>query len=110
MIIKRIGPLSCAKIVGLLYAFLGFLAGLLLALFSLVGGLAASHASHAAAGPFAALFGVAGIILFPLIYGALGFVIALISAAIYNLLAGIVGGIQLEVVPERETPLTPSVG
>ncbi len=109
MIIKRIGPLSCAKIVGLLYAFLGFLAGGLLSLFSLAG-FVGGHTSHSAAGPFAALFGVAGIILFPLIYGALGFVIALISAAIYNVLAGIMGGIQLEVVPERETPLTPSVG
>ena len=49
MIIKRIGPLSCAKIVGLLYAFLGFLAGGLLSLFSLAG-FVGGHTSHSAGG------------------------------------------------------------
>jgi hypothetical protein len=44
-----------------------------------------------------ALFGVGSILLLPLFYGALGFIGGAISAFVYNLVAGVVGGIELEV-------------
>ena len=94
MVINRIGPLSCAKIVGTLYIFVGLVAGGILSLLAMAGAFASttSDASY-----FGAFLGVGSIIFFPLFYGCLGFVSALIGAWLYNLLAGVVGGIQLEV-------------
>ena len=94
MIIKRIGPLSCAKMVGTLYVFVGLLLG---AIFSLVG-MAGVFASDATDSPFVGAFvGVGAIVFFPLLYGCMGFISALIGAWLYNLLAGFVGGVQLDV-------------
>ncbi|MFM8912259.1 MAG: hypothetical protein ACKOE6_04970 [Flammeovirgaceae bacterium] len=41
-------------------------------------------------------FGFLSIIIFPILYGGIGFVAGLIGAAIYNLIAGWVGGIKIE--------------
>ena len=43
-----------------------------------------------------AFFGVGSIILFPIVYGIMGFIGGLITAVLYNLLAGFVGGIEME--------------
>jgi hypothetical protein len=45
---------------------------------------------------FGAMFGVAGIIVMPILYGVFGFIFALIGAVIYNVVAGIAGGIEIE--------------
>ena len=92
MVIKRIEPLQCAKVVGTLYAMLGLLAGIIFSLIAATGGF-----SGMAGLPFAALFGVGAVILLPLIYGCFGFVFSLIAAAIYNLVAKLVGGFQIQV-------------
>ena len=39
------------------------------------------------------------VILFPLFYGVFGAIGALISAALYNVVAGIVGGVELTMEP-----------
>lgn len=96
MIIRRIGVLSAAKILAALYAVLGLIAGLFISLFSLLGA-AAAMGGHNAGGAMGALFGVGSILLLPLFYGALGFIGGAISAFVYNLVAGVVGGIELEV-------------
>lgn len=93
MIVKRVGPLSVAKIAGLLYALMGLLLGALFSLIS-VAGFAAGGAKEGLPGM---LFGVGAIIVLPIFYGVLGFVFTLIGAAIYNLIAGWVGGVELEV-------------
>ena len=93
MVIKRVGPVSCAKITGTLYAIIGLVAGLIFSLASLAG---AFSARGARAGGMAAI-GAGAVIVFPLLYGALGFVGTLIAAWLYNLLARVVGGIQIEV-------------
>ena len=49
---------------------------------------------------FGALFGVGAIIFFPVLYGVLGFIGSLIVAAIYNVLASAVGGVEVELVAE----------
>jgi hypothetical protein len=41
--------------------------------------------------------GLGAIIFFPLIYGLVGGVFAAIGAAIYNLVAGWVGGLEVEI-------------
>ncbi len=42
------------------------------------------------------LFGAAAATLVPLVYGGLGFVMTLIGASLFNLVAGWVGGVELE--------------
>ena len=43
----------------------------------------------------APLFGIAAIVVFPILYGVLAFVMGLVVSGIYNLVAGRVGGIEL---------------
>ena len=95
MTITRVGPLSVAKIAGILYAVIGLIIGAFFSLFSWVGGLAAM-ANNDGAGGFAAIFGIGAIILAPIFYGCLGFVMTLIMAALFNVAAGIVGGVEVE--------------
>ena len=93
MVVKRIGPLSCAKLVGVLYAVLGLCAGAVMSLIALAGGFAGQTGDSAALG---AIFGVMAIVIVPVLYGGLGFVVTLISAASYNVRAGVVGGVEIE--------------
>jgi hypothetical protein len=93
MVIKRVGPVSCAKITGTLYAILGLFFGAIFSLVALAGGF--SSDTSGAAG-FGAVIGVGAIILFPICYGILGFVTTLIGAWLYNVLAAMVGGIVIE--------------
>lgn len=93
MIVRRMGPLSLAKLSATLYGLIGLLIGGVVSLVSVVGGAMAGDE----AGPLGMLFGVAAVILLPLFYGCIGFVTSLIGASLYNLVAGWVGGIELEV-------------
>lgn len=98
MVLKRIGVLSAGKISGLMYTLIGLLIGGLFSLLSLlglaIGGTGSSGSSDAAVG---LIFGVGAVIILPVFYGVMGFVGGLISAALYNLLAGAVGGLELEI-------------
>ena len=93
MVIKRIGPVSCAKITGLLYAILGIVVGALFSIASLAGGLASNTSGGAG---FGSLIGVGAIVLFPILYGGGGFIATLIGAWLYNVLAGVIGGIEMD--------------
>ena len=95
MVVKRIGPLSCAKLVGFLYAILGLCFGAVMSLVSLVGGFAGQTGEAAT---FGAIFGAMAIVILPILYGGIGFVTTLISAALYNVLAGVLGGVEIEIV------------
>jgi hypothetical protein len=91
MIIKRIGPLSCAKLSGLLYAAIGLLIGGVFSLAAMAGAFASETAGAAG---FGAIIGVGAVIVFPFLYGLMGFVGTLIAAWLYNVAAGIVGGVE----------------
>lgn len=95
MIIKKLDILSVGKITGIIAAAFGLIAGLLLLVFgSMIAGLAGSQGD---AGPLAALGGgVVGMIALPILYGICGFVGGVIQALIYNLAAGVIGGIRIE--------------
>ena len=93
MVINRIAPFSLAKTSCALYAALGLIFGALFSLLAMAG-MGAGGSDSSAAG---ALFGIGAIILFPIMYGCVGFVASLIGAWIYNALAGMVGGIELDV-------------
>lgn len=97
MVITRVGVLSVAKISAVLYAGVGLMIG---GLFSLIGlaGFAGGLASDSPGGAVgSALFGVGAIIILPIVYGVIGFVATLIGAALFNLAAGITGGVEIEV-------------
>ena len=103
MIVKRIVPMSIAKLAGLLYAVIGFIVGCFFALISMVSGVSNTESF----GPLAGLFVGAGAILFmPLFYGGLGFAGTYLSAVLYNVLARRTGGIEVEVDSERAAPAT----
>ena len=95
--IRRIGPLSCAKIAAVLYAVIGLFFGAILSLISLAGGFASAFADDSSRGffPFAGV-GVLAIAIFPILYGAMGFLLALIGAWLYNVAAGVMGGIKID--------------
>ena len=98
MTITRVGPLSCAKVAGLLYVVIGLIAGGLFSLVATAGGLAAAAGSdgNSAFGGFAALFGIGAVIILPICYGIFGFIGTLIMAWLFNVAAGVVGGIEVD--------------
>ena len=97
MTLKRIGVLSCGKMMGALYALMGLIFGALFSLLSLMGvmaGMASQEGGDAAV--FGALFGVGAIIILPIFYGVMGFVAGLLTSALYNLVARFAGGLELQ--------------
>jgi hypothetical protein len=90
--IKRIAPLQAGKILGILYGAMG----LLFAPFFLIISAITSNLPEAN-GKMPAFFGVGMAIAAPVIYAVMGFVIGVVGAAIYNLVAKWVGGFEVEV-------------
>jgi hypothetical protein len=94
MIIKRVDPVSCAKIAGTLYAIFGVVVGGIVSLVALAGGFGSNTSAPAG---IRAIIGVGSVVVFPIFYGSMAFVAALTGAWLYNVPAKTVGGIQLEV-------------
>lgn len=91
MIIKRFNVLKLAIFQGALMAAFGLIAGLFVLLFgSMMGAMGGS-------GMPGMLGGVGAVIILPILYGVFGFVAGAIGAFIYNLVANVVGGIEIEV-------------
>jgi hypothetical protein len=94
--ITRIGPMSAARISFVLYAGIGLIVGCIVAVASLLGAtIGAAHGEQSAI--LGAIFGVGAVIVLPLMYGVFGAIGALITVALYNLTAGVVGGIELTI-------------
>jgi len=99
MVIRRFGVWSVARLAAVLYAGLGFIIGAIVALISLVGAGIASglhDANIPNAGMLTAFFGMGAIIVLPICYGLIGLIFGALTAALYNLFAGMVGGIEVE--------------
>ena len=96
MIVKRIGPLSLAKITGVVYCIFGVVIGCVFALISLVSGAVSDQPGGSF---FGVLFGVGAVIFLPVLYGGLGFVMTLLMAALYNWVASWAGGVEIEIEP-----------
>jgi len=72
----------------------GLIAGVIFALAAIAG---ATAGMAEEAGPLASvLFGVGAIIFLPILYAVMGAVAALLIAGLYNLAAGLTGGVELE--------------
>src|SRR5437016_3938037 len=94
MIIRRVDALSVGKVLGCLYFLLGLIIGGLFSLMSLVG--VAAGGGLRRAGLPELLFGIGSVIVFPVFYGVIGLVGGLISGTLYNVVASVVGGIEIE--------------
>ncbi len=98
MELRRVAPGSAFKVGGGIYGAMGLLVGCLFSLFALVGagfaGLAGS--SDASPGFVGALFGLGAVIVLPILYGLMGAVMAALMAALYNLIARFLGGLELD--------------
>ena len=99
MVVKSVKPLSVAKIAGLLYALMGFLFGAILSLIGMAGSLAVPDPTGAAGfgAILPAFVGIGAVVFLPIFYGCLGFITTLIGAVLYNLMAGLVGGVEVDV-------------
>jgi hypothetical protein len=75
---------------------MGVLIGGILALVSTLGLALGQGGSGDGPAWLSAIFGVGSIVLFPIIYGVMGFVGGMITSVLYNMLAGFVGGIEVQ--------------
>lgn len=104
--ITRLGVLSVAKILGAICAVFGLIIGVLYGLSIMIFGAAMSSISADAAGG-AIVLGLLTMIFSPIIYGIIGFVGGAIEALIYNVAAGIAGGIEMEVEGDSGLSIAP---
>jgi hypothetical protein len=93
MVIKRVGVLSAAKLYAAISFAMGLIFGVFVALGSMLGMSLGDPDTPALVGM---MFGVGAVVFLPLFYGAMGFVFGAIGAALYNLFAGMVGGLEVE--------------
>lgn len=84
---KSFDVVSVGKIFAAIWAIIGFLYGLVFALF------ASMFAGMPGVGGMAVGFGIAAIIILPIVFAFIGFVAGVIGAFIYNIVAARVGGI-----------------
>jgi hypothetical protein len=73
---------------------MGLVLGIIFALASMVGGTLAPASEM---GVFRMFFGARAIVFLPILYGIIGGICAAIGAAIYNLVAGWIGGLEVDI-------------
>src|SRR5262249_35967573 len=96
--IKRVAPLQAGKMLAALYGCMWLIFLPLLLLAGVLGTFVPQ--AQSTQGTPAAFIGAVFLgmgIFFPIIYAVMGFIVGVIGAAIYNLLAGWIGGIEVEV-------------
>ncbi len=94
----RIAPMQLGKMFAALYGAMGLIFVPLFGIMALIGAFIPKQANAPAASGFAiASFGLIFMIAFPVLYALMGFVFGIVGAAIYNLLAQWIGGIEVEV-------------
>lgn len=99
--IKKLGILSVAKIYAAIMLVVSLLIsipyGLFIIIFSLSGASSIGGQGGLALGGGGVIFGLLVMIGLPIMYSAFGFVGGAIGAILYNIFAGFVGGIEIEV-------------
>jgi Transmembrane domain of unknown function (DUF3566) len=101
MTIKRFGVFSVAKMQSLVMFVIGLVIGVIYGLAFMIFGaaisaMAPSGEGQAVTGVSTIIIGLVFMIAFPIIYAIIGFIIGCIWALVYNMAAGIVGGIKFE--------------
>ncbi|HWS88455.1 MAG TPA: hypothetical protein VN282_15895 [Pyrinomonadaceae bacterium] len=98
--IKRMGVFSCAKIYSITLAAMGLIVGVIYGLiFIVLGGamMAGGGRDAGMAGGSTLVIGLVMMIAIPVMYGIIGFIGGIVGALVYNVAAGIVGGLELEI-------------
>lgn len=95
MVVKRVVPMSVAKVAATLYAILGIIFGGIISAVSFAGQALAPDSGDG--GMMGMMFGAAAVVILPIFYACLGFVMSLLMAALYNLVAGWVGGVEVDI-------------
>jgi|KBSSwiStaDraftv2_1062776.scaffolds.fasta_scaffold1474316_2 hypothetical protein len=96
MRLTHIAPLSVGKVAFVLYGCLGLIACIFFVPMMLLGAMGDSG-RHAF--PFGAAMGVGMVVVLPLFYATIGALFAMLGAFIYNLVAGMVGGVEITIEP-----------
>jgi hypothetical protein len=91
--IKSIDIMSWAKIHALFGIVFGLFYGIMFAVMGAAMGLSRGV-------PGVEAFGVLSIVIFPIIFAICGFIGGAITALLYNLFAGKIGGVQVEFAPK----------
>ena len=102
MQVKRVGIFSYAKISAVITSAFGLIFGVIYGLIVIIFGaamLAGGGRDTGAAGAGSIVVGLLIMIGLPIFYGILGFIFGAIGALVYNVAAGFVGGIELELEP-----------
>lgn len=89
--IRRLSAGQTAKVMGALYFLFGIIFAVIFGFFGLV-----SSAFMPADDRAAFMFGGAFIVLMPILYGVMGLVSGWLIALLYNMVAGITGGLEME--------------
>jgi hypothetical protein len=93
MVITRIGVWSAAKLYAAIAGTMGLIIGFIIAVLSAVGAAAGMQED---AGLAAGFLGIGAVIIAPIFYGVMGLVGGAIGALLYNIFAGLVGGLEIE--------------
>jgi len=102
MTIKRIGILSAGKVMAMLYALMIFIFGAIFVCMSVVVGmfgvLGTESSEMMAVTLFGNVFIALGVMVFgPIVYGLLAGLMGMLLAFFYNLVAGMVGGLEVDI-------------
>ena len=99
--IRKLGILSFAKIQGVMGFVIGLIIGVIYGLiiiaYSLLGASMLKGDSALAIGGGGVVVGIVAMIAFPIMYGIIAFIGGALGALIYNIFAGMVGGVEIEV-------------
>ena len=101
MTIRRFSVFSVAKIQSLLMFVIGLIIGVLYGLIFMIAGAAMTalvpgRDSQTMSGVGSVVVGLIIMIAVPIFYGVIGFIGGAIGAMVYNIAAGVVGGIRFE--------------
>ena len=97
MVIRRVRVLSLVKVLGLIYACIGLVAGALISLASAFAAASGwSLGQELGATWLSVLFGAGAILILPVVYGIMGTIFALLVGLVYNTIAGTVGGLEID--------------
>ena len=97
--LKRVDIGSLFRVAFVLYAVLGLVAGLMVAMVFMMMGSLGSFLSDEGLPGFGMLTGVAGVAMVPVLsmmYGIMGSIVVTMVGLLYNLAAGRVGGVKVE--------------
>ena len=92
--ISRLGVAQTAKVMGALYFLFGIIFAVIFGLIGMV------YSASGIADYSSFIFGGAFIVFMPIIYGVMGVISGLLVGMLYNLVAGLTGGLELDLTTE----------